>query len=320
MSTLNPSEIRVAVLAGGTSSEREVSLASGEQVCLALTSVGYYNEFIDTKDAFQTIDKLEKGGFDVAFIALHGKGGEDGCIQGLCEFIGIPYTGSGVLSSALSMDKSRSKLVYQEHGIPTAPFVSIGRGKAHDIDEIIAAVGEKCVVKPVGDGSSVGITIVRDRAQLEEALNVAFATGEDAIVESFIEGVEVTVAVLGNDTPEALPIIEIVPHAEFYDFRVKYEKNGADHIIPARIDKDVYELTQRYAVQAHRGLGCRGVSRSDFIIDPERGPVILETNTIPGMTPTSLLPDTARYQGYDFPTLCSMLVEFALEDAARGVK
>ncbi len=314
MEHLDPSAVRVAVAVGGTSHEREISLVSGAQVSAALTSAGFQNECIDTGDAPAALRRLCEGSFDVVFIALHGKNGEDGAFQGVCEILGIPYTGSGVLASALAMDKGRSKVVYSDSGIPTARSVTLRRGMPYDVGDVVAVVGEKCVVKPIGDGSSVGMSIVHDPSQLPEALHTAFGTGEDVLVEAFVDGVEVTVAVVGNDDPQALPVIEIVPHAEFYDFDVKYSAGGADHIIPARLDPDVYAKVQEYAVAAHRALGCRGMSRSDFIVDAERGPVILETNTIPGMTPTSLLPDAARHAGYDFPTLCTRLIELALEE------
>lgn len=313
MEHLDPSTVRVAVAVGGTSHEREVSLVSGAQVSAALTSAGFQNECIDTQDARGALKRLCEGSFDVVFIALHGKNGEDGAFQGVCEVLGIPYTGSGVLAGALAMDKGRSKVVYNDWGIPTARAVTLRRGMPYDVGEIVAAVGEKCVVKPIGDGSSVGMSIVHDSSQLPDALGLAFATGEDVLVETFVGGTEVTAAVIGNDDPRALPVIEIVPHAEFYDFDVKYSAGGADHVIPARLSSDDYAKVQEYAVAAHRALGCRGMSRSDFIVDPERGPVILETNTIPGMTPTSLLPDAARHAGYDFPELCTMLIELALE-------
>ena len=313
MQLLESSKIHVAVLAGGSSSEREVSLSSGAQVHQALDAAGFPNELIDTKDIKTASNRLMDGSFDVVFIALHGKGGEDGSVQGMCEMIGLPYTGSGILASAMAMDKWQAKLVYANNGIPTAPSVRLSCGDTYDVSDIAAAVGEKCVVKPAADGSSVGLSIVHGIDELPAAIDKVFDLGEDALIESYIDGIEVTVAVIGNDNPEVLPVVEIVPHAEFYDYEVKYAVNGAEHVIPARLDVDKYALVQEYALAAHRALGCRGMSRSDFLIDPQKGPFILETNTIPGMTETSLLPDAARHAGYDFPTLCSMIVGFALE-------
>ena len=314
MKVLDPSAIRVAVLAGGTSNERTVSLSSGSQVCEALISLGFVAQMFDTQDAAATVQALMSGAFDVAYIALHGKGGEDGCIQGLCETIGIPYTGSGVMASAVAMDKARSKILYRHYGIPTAASCTLRQGEPYELAAIVAAVGEKCVVKPIGDGSSVGMSIVHEPSELPGALAKAFATGQDVLIESFIAGTEITVAVLGNNDPKALPVIEIVPHAEFYDFEVKYSATGADHVIPARLEPAAYAKAQEYALLAHRALGCRGVSRSDFIVTEEGIPHILETNTIPGMTATSLLPDAARHAGYDFPHLCSHIISLALEN------
>lgn len=313
MQVANTSVTRVAVLAGGTSNERTVSLSSGSQVCAALASAGYDACMLDTQDAASTLQALLSGAYDVAFIALHGKGGEDGCIQGLCETLGIPYTGSGVMASAVAMDKARSKILYQSCGIPTAASCTLQHGASYSVDDIVAVVGEKCVVKPIGDGSSVGMSIVHEPTELPAALAKAFETGQDVLVESFVAGTEITVAVLGNTDPQALPVIEIVPHAEFYDFEVKYSATGADHVIPARIDPAAYAKAQEYALRAHNVLGCRGVSRSDFIVTAQGVPYILETNTIPGMTQTSLLPDAARHAGYEFPALCSKLIELAVE-------
>ena len=309
----DPSTTRIAVLAGGTSNERAVSLSSGAQVCSALQRAGYAAEMIDTREVDELVRCLAGGTYDVAFIALHGKGGEDGAIQGFCEVLGIPHTGSGILASATAMDKARSKAVYREVGIPTAVSIVLYKDKPFNVTSVVDAVGEKCVVKPVDDGSSVGMSIVHAAGELPAALEKAFATSDTVLVESYITGTEITVAVLGNDNPQALPVIEIVPHTEFYDYEEKYSSAGAEHIIPARLDAEVYERAQALAVQAHQALGCRGVSRSDFIVTPEGCPTILETNTIPGMTETSLLPDAARHMGWDFPTLCATLVAYALE-------
>lgn len=309
---VDPAKIRVAVLAGGVSNERPVSLVSGGEVYKALVGAGYTCKLVDPQDVPTLVETLTCGCFDVAFLALHGAGGEDGTIQGFCEILGMPYTGSGVGASALAMDKARSKVMFQKAGIPVADSVLLRNGEPYDIDAIIAAVGQKSVVKPVRDGSSVAMSIVHDVADLPEALQKAFATGEDVMVESFVRGTEITIAVLGNEDPEALPIIEIVPHAEFYNYEVKYAVNGAEHIIPARLDPEVYERASNYAVAAHKALGCRGMSRSDFIVREDGTCVILETNTIPGMTPTSLLPDAARHAGYGFVDLCRKIIELAL--------
>ena len=309
----DPASVHVAVVAGGASHERSVSLMSGEQVHTALTAAGYPNEVIDTGDVPAAFARLLDGSFDVVFVALHGRGGEDGAIQGICETMGIPYTGSGILACALSLDKSRSKTLYRQFGIPTAPWVTLYRSQPYDVGSIVAAVGEQCVGKPVNDGSSIGMSIVHTAEELPAALEVAFATGDDVLVESFVGGMEITVGVVGGEELTALPVIEIVPHDEFYTYDVKYREGGSEHIIPARLPYDVYLQAQEYAKTAHRALGCRGMSRSDFIVNPRTGPVILETNAVPGMTATSLLPDAARHMGIEFPELCSMLVRYALE-------
>jgi D-alanine-D-alanine ligase len=306
-------DMRVAVLYGGFSDERTVSLTSGEQVNKALVGEGIKADLIDTQDGREALGKLIAGDYDVAFIALHGKGGEDGTIQGALETLKIPYTGSGVAASAVAMDKARSKASYGLAGLDIAKSVTLAHPGDMSAEQIVAAVGQKCVVKPCGDGSSVGMSIVHEAAELPHALEVAFACGQTVMVESYVTGTEVTVAVLGNDDPQPLPVIEIVPHAEFYDFEVKYSANGAEHIIPARLDPQVYERVQQASVRAHKALGCRGVSRSDFIITADGTPVILETNTIPGMTPTSLLPDAASKAGMSFAQVCVRLLELALE-------
>lgn len=309
----DPSNTRVALLVGGSSNERAISLSSGEQVHTALKKAGYIVEVIDTQDARTALERLIDGSFDVAFLALHGKGGEDGTIQGACETIGLPYTGSGVLASALAMDKARSKAFYVQNGLPVAPSVTLRRDEPYTIDELVAQVGEQCVVKPIDDGSSLGMSIVHQLDELPAALTKAFANGQDIMIEAYVRGTEITVAVLGNENPEPLPVIEIVPHDEFYSYEVKYAAAGADHIIPARLAPEVYERAQAYAVRAHRALGCSGLSRSDFIVTDDGTPIILETNTLPGMTETSLLPDAARHAGYDFPAVCSRIIELALE-------
>lgn len=304
---------KVAVLYGGSSDEREVSLASGRNAHEALKAAGVQAELVDTQDSRAALKLLAEGDFAAAFIALHGKGGEDGTIQGALEMLQIPYTGSGVAASAIAMDKARSKALYGLVGLTVAKSVTLSKPGEMSCDEIRQAVGEKCVVKPCGDGSSVGMSIVHDPQELPHALEVAFETGQAVMVEQYVAGTEVTVAVLGNDEPQALPVIEIVPHAEFYDYEVKYSANGADHIIPARLDEAVYARVQGCAVRAHKALGCRGVSRSDFIIQADGTPVILETNTIPGMTSTSLLPDAASKAGMDFSQVCVRLLELALQ-------
>ncbi|MGI6032838.1 MAG: D-alanine--D-alanine ligase family protein [Coriobacteriales bacterium] len=310
----DPEHTKVALLKGGTSGEREISLDSGAACAQALRSSGFPVVEVDTgKDGF--VQDLIASKPDVVFIALHGKDGEDGCVQGLCELLRLPYTGPGVLASALAMDKSRAKVFFQSAGLSTAPWVELEPGNTIDLDAIIARVGEHCVVKPAREGSALGVHIVCGKDDLKSAIDEAFTHDSEVVVERFISGTEVTVAVLGNDEPEALPVIEIVPQesSAFYDFDAKYSQGGATHIIPARLPKETLAACENAACTAHRALGCRGVSRTDMIVDDEGTCWVLETNTIPGMTSTSLLPDTARKVGISFEQLCQMLVELALE-------
>ena len=304
--------LRVAVLMGGTSAEREVSLNTGAQVAAALGERGFDVEPIDTADvAF--IEHVRTGGFDVAFICLHGRFGEDGTVQGLLELLGIPYVGSGVLASALAMDKVVSKHIFAAEGLTTPPFVVLRTGDAQDLGAVVAALGTKLVVKPANEGSSVGMTIVHEPAELPDAVALAFDYDGTVIVEQYVEGVEVTVGVIGNDDLVALPTLEIVPEHEFYDYESKYVPGMSRHIIPARVSEESRAACQTVAIAAHRALGCRGMSRADTIVASDGTVQLLEVNTIPGMTATSLLPDAARAAGMSFPELCEKLVRLALE-------
>lgn len=309
--TVDPSSIRVALLAGGTSGEREISLASGEGAGEALRAAGFIVEAFDPASR-EDLKKLIDGNFDVAFLCLHGKGGEDGCLQGFLETIGLPYTGPGVWASATAMNKAKSKLFYLQAGIPTAPFTYLERGAAYDAASIAEKMNGQCVVKPATEGSALGIYIVEGAAEIASAIEAVHEIDDLVVVERFIEGTEITVAVLGNEDPHALPIIEIVPRGEFYDFDSKYAPGGSQHICPARLDEKTTAYVQDLAERAHKVLECTGVSRSDFILDAEGTPWILETNTIPGMTATSLLPDAGRAAGIEFPELCTRLIESAL--------
>lgn len=312
----DPHQTRVLLLKGGTSGEREISLASAEGVAAGLRAEGFTVLEVDTgEDGY--LHSIADADVDVVFICLHGRFGEDGTVQGLCELMGRPFVGPGVLASALAMDKSRAKVFYIASGLPTPNSVTLHRGEAYSLEKIVAAVGEKSVVKPATEGSALGVSIAHNPEELDGAIAAALAIDEVALVERFVEGVEVTVAVLGNDRPETLPVIEIIPRNEFYDFESKYADGGAQHICPARISEEQTEACQRIAVAAHRAIGCRGVSRSDLIIDATGTCWLLETNTIPGMTKTSLLPDAARTVGIGYPQLCRLLVEYALEDAVR---
>lgn len=310
--TVHPSEVRVAVLKGGRSAEREVSLNTGAQVSAALLESGFDIVEIDTGDD-EFLLELSRAESDVAFICLHGRFGEDGTVQGLCELLELPYVGSGVLASALAMDKVMSKRVFACSGLPTPEYLVLTRGREFDTEVITARLGDKTVVKPANEGSAIGVTIVHEPVELPAAIGLAFKFDRQVLVERFVSGAEITVGVLGNEHPFALPTLEIVPEHEFYDYDSKYLPGMSRHIIPARVPDEVKAACERISVQAHEALGCRGMSRSDLIVTPGGEALLLETNTIPGMTSTSLLPDAARAAGIEFPELCRRLVELALE-------
>ena len=311
---------KVVVLAGGWSDERDVSVRSGEQVAQALAEAGFSRVDVLNPASEGFVARLVEGAYDVAFVAMHGRLGEDGCIQGLLEVLHIPYTFSGVFASSVAMEKGSAKVLFERFGIPVPQGVVLGGDTIgeEEADALVSELGLPLFVKPVGNGSSFGISRVARKEEIASAFEKAAAAGDHVLVETEIRGTEITVPVLGNsEDAHALPIIEVVTGSDFYDVRVKYEPSELHHVIPARLDKDAYELAQEYAVRAHRALGCRGCSRSDFIVTSEGVPVILETNTIPGMTAASLLPDSARHAGIEFPDLCKRFVELALETKAQ---
>lgn len=308
----DPRQCRVALLVGGKSGEREVSLASGEGVCEALVEAGFPVVKLDPAEK-EDLKKLIDGPFDVAFICLHGKFGEDGALQGLLELLELPYIGSGIWSSATSIDKAKAKALYQAADIPTPRSVTLHRGDSFSVAAVISQLGEHCVVKAAKEGSTIGVFIAEGESAVSQAINDAFEFDTEVVVEQFVEGTELTVAVVGNKDARALPIIEIVPASGFYDYESKYAPGGSKHICPAPLSEETTKMIQQYAVKAHHALECSGVSRSDFILDAQGTSWILETNTIPGMTGTSLLPDAARAAGISFPDLCTQLIELALE-------
>ena len=300
----------VAVLMGGWSSERAVSLRSGEACAAALEGEGYRVTRVDVDR--QIAARLAEIKPDVCFNALHGKGGEDGTIQGILETLAIPYTHSGVLASALAMDKAKAKIVLANAGIPVAESVVVTRtqaAKAH-------VMPPPYVIKPVAEGSSVGVFIVReDHAHPPQELTASdWALAEEVMAERYIAGRELTCAVMGN---KPLGVIEILPAESltFYDYEAKYAPGGSKHVLPAEISPNIYQLVENLSLQAHRALGCRGVSRTDFRFDdrPEgTGELIcLEVNTQPGMTATSLVPELAGHSGMSFGDLVRWIVEDA---------
>lgn len=306
---------KVAVLLGGRSAEREISLLTGEQIYQALLLKDYEAFKVDLDEG--VVAELLRISPDVVFIALHGRFGEDGTVQGLLEVLGFPYTGSGVMASAIGINKAMSKRLFREAGITTPAYALFrAREYARDIGVLCARafelVGVPCVVKPVCEGSTIGMSLVKREDELAAALAVAFAHDAEVMVERLVEGVEITVGVLGND-PVALPTLEIETETEFFDYETKYTAGLSRHIIPARLPEAQRLRAQKAAVAAHNAIGCRGFSRVDIIVAADGTPHVLEINTIPGMTSLSLFPDAARAAGYDFPDLISYLVEQAIE-------
>jgi D-alanine-D-alanine ligase len=305
--------MRIAVLKGGWSVEREVSLVSGRECAKALRSLGHDAVEIDvTRDLAALAVALEPRP-DAVFNALHGKGGEDGTIQGVLEFLRIPYTHSGVIASAIAMHKPSAKAVFAAAGLPLAESKVVPRAELAAGD----ALPRPFVVKPIDEGSSVGVRIVRDgdNRWAEEARHWNY--GETALVESYVPGREITVAVMGA---RALGVLEIRPtHGDMYDYDAKYAPGGSDHIMPAPIHPSAYRSALDIGLRAHRALNCRGVSRADLRYDDTAGEpgrmVLLEINTQPGMTPTSLVPDIARHAGIDFASLVGWMVENASCDS-----
>ncbi len=297
------SKLKIAVLMGGTSAERDVSLRSGRAASTALKSLGCSVAEIDVKDA----NPVLPADIQVAFLALHGTGGEDGVLQGNLEKRGIVFTGSGANASRLAFDKVAAKKAFRKAGLLVArdAVVSSRSLKLNDLIDL----SFPRVVKPSKQGSSIGIHIVHSSEEMDAALKDAAAKDDEILVEEFIEGRELTVGILGN---QALPVIEVRPKSGWYDYTNKYTKNATDYLVPAPIPQDLKVRVQEEALKAHRALGCRDMSRSDFRVNPANEIYILEVNTIPGMTETSLLPKAAAEAGITFPNLCLALVEQAL--------
>lgn len=297
---------RVAVLYGGRSTERDVSLKTGKACADALASKGYDVTLVDVDSELPA--RLREARIDVAFNALHGRWGEDGCVQGLLETMGIPYTGSGVLASAMGMDKVVSKAMFRALGLSLIDYLVFPSDRAGSITPADLPFGIPCVVKPSGEGSSVGVHLVKDPAKLQAACLDAAAFKGDVIVERYLKGTEVNVAVLDG---KALGAIEIVPANEFYDYAAKYTAGTTRYFYPARIPEAHTRRVMEAAEVAHRGLGCAGVTRVDFIVAPDGTPYILEINTLPGMTATSLVPKIAAGLGIPFPDLCERILDGA---------
>lgn len=307
-------KIRVALLAGGRSGEREVSLAGAAGFEAAVDRERFEVRRYDPKTDLALLAR-DAGSIDVAFILLHGTYGEDGTMQGYLELLDIPYQGSGVLGSALAMDKNMAKVLYRLKGLPVAEWEMARPEDREDPERLLEILDLPLVVKPVREGSSLGMSVARDKEQLLAGVRLAYEHDAEVMVEQFIAGREITVAVLGNEELTPLPLVEIIPGEEyaFFDYTAKYKEGATREICPAEVDAAITAKAQALAVEAHRTLHLRGYSRTDMILTPDGSLYLLETNTIPGMTPTSLLPQAAAAAGLDFTSLITRLLELALE-------
>jgi D-alanine-D-alanine ligase len=304
---------KIGVLLGGLSSEREVSLRTGEAVISALRERGhqvvpiYVDRDVDVA--------LRQEQIDVAFIALHGRWGEDGCIQGLLELLGIPYTGSDVMASALAMHKGKAKELFRLHNLPTPAYYTLTAADTNDLPGVHGDFGFPCVVKPIREGSSVGVAICQSLDELGPAVERALCFDDEILVERFIAGKEVSVAVLEDRT---LGAVEIAPRAGFYDYANKYTRGATDYFVPPRLSPERYRGVLAQALRAHLALGCHGATRVDMIVSDSGNEFVLEVNTVPGLTPTSLLPKIADAAGISFGELCELMLAGAALATRRG--
>lgn len=309
--------LRIGVLCGGRSEEREVSLRSGEAVYRALLAAGYH-DVLKIDVGFDLVEQLKENKIELAFLALHGKYGEDGTIQGLLEMLEIPYTGSGVLASALAINKIAAKKIFALEGIPTPAFTVVTRREVlnQGLEQVAARaikeVGVPAVVKANTQGSTIGISFVHEQEKMSAAIESALEYDHDVLIEEFIFGMEITASVLGNHDPVTLPLIEITSVTGVYDYQAKYTPGMSDHIIPPRLPEEIQSKIKELAVRAYLALGCRGFGRVDFMVKNDEI-FALEVNTLPGMTATSLFPDAAKHAGIDFPELADRLVKLAQE-------
>jgi D-alanine-D-alanine ligase len=300
--------MRVAVLLGGRSAERAVSLRSGAQVAAALSARGH--EVMEVELDSAVWERLRDGVPDCVFIALHGRLGEDGTVQGMLELLGLPYTGSGVLASALCIDKARSNQLLQAAGMSIPDFEE---WEGDDAEAVVEGYGLPVVVKPVREGSTIGLTIARDVDAVASGLVLARRYDQRVLVQRFVHGTEITVGVLATPNVCVLPTLEITYENESYDYDAKYTAGRSHHIIPARIPAAARRAAAREAERAFKMLGCEGMARVDFIVAPDGTPWLLEVNTVPGLTELSLLPDAARAAGIEFGELCERLLRHGVE-------
>lgn len=303
------SPLRIGVVMGGTSAERDVSLKTGAAVARALADAGHDTVTLDLAEGVDPWALLRQARIDVAFLALHGRLGEDGCVQGLCELMGIPYTGSNVLASALAMDKLKAKELFRLHNVPTPPYYVFGDGDAEaDLEELHGSFGFPVMVKPRREGSSVGIAKAEDPGELARAIRAARAFDRSVLVERFITGREVAVGILDG---RVLGAIEIAPKKGIYDYESKYTPGMTEYFMPARLPATRYRGVLNLAERAARALDTSGAVRVDLLVTEGHNEYVLEVNTLPGMTPTSLLPKIARAAGYGFSELCEAIVKGA---------
>lgn len=300
---------KIVVLMGGPSAERDVSLNTGNAILAALQERGYDAVGLDLRP-HTLFDDLRELGCDIVFNAVHGRFGEDGVVQGALDLLGIAYTGSGLLSNAVAMDKAMSKRIFIAEAIPTPKSkIYLPEDRCETLmQEIIAEFGVPVVVKAASQGSSIGVTIVEEEAQLAAAIDEAFRYSNEMLVEEFIVGRELTVAVWGKEQKEALPVIEIVPHSGKYDYQSKYTKGATDYIVPAQISPAETKLVQEVGLKAFKALGCAGIARVDVMLGMDGVPYVLEVNNVPGMTATSLVPKAAQAAGIGFGELCERLL------------
>ena len=307
-------KIRVALLAGGRSGERDVSLAGAAGFEAAIDLEKYELRRYDPKTDLSRL-ATDASEIDVAFILLHGTYGEDGTMQGYLDLLGIPYQGAGVLGSALAMDKNMAKVLYRLNDLPVAAWEMASREDIKDPGRLLETLQFPMVIKPIREGSSLGMSMADTLQELQDGLRLAYEHDSEVMVEQFVSGREITVGVLGNEELAPLPLIEIIPGDEFkfFDYAAKYKKGASQEICPADVDASVAALAREYALTAHRALQLRGYSRTDMMLSADGSLTLLETNTIPGMTPTSLLPQAAQEAGLSFTALIDKLLELALE-------
>jgi D-alanine-D-alanine ligase len=300
---------RVGVLMGGWSAEREVSLRTGDGVAAALESRGHdVVRVVWSDDGTGLDERLRAADVDVAFLALHGRGGEDGCVQGLLELLGIPYTGSGVLASALAMDKLKAKEMFRLHNVPTPPYYVAGRADLTDLEVLHGSFGFPAIVKPRREGSSVGLFKVESLGDLAEGIEQALAFDDQVLVERFVLSTEVHVGILDG---RVLGAIEVRPKNGLYDYRAKYTAGMTEYLCPPRLPATRLRGVMNLAERAARALSCTGACRVDLLVTEGENEYVLEVNTLPGMTPTSLLPKIAQAAGIDYPSLCEAILDGA---------